>query len=805
MKPEQLHFKVTARTLVQLGAELISSDGIAFYELIKNAFDARASRVELEVIRRVPQALLDEAAVQIRRAIQATGAKADWRKSAPHSEGLTESLEAIWTELRKDEEADAEKTIARVSSSKSLARLLSGVIGINHILVKDDGEGMSAEVLRDVFLTIGTPYRALERVAQTAGPPILGEKGLGRLSTMRLGSRLDVETSKTGESTLHTLEIDWDLFAGTTDTTVDTVPVFLNEVTKDTPKDHGTEIRISGLANDWSRERLLDIVEHEFNRLADPFQKGGFPVRARFNREALRIPRFSKLLFEHAHGTIAAAFVAKKDRTAKPGSMSLVASFTYTSPVNRRTYKREIGLSGTHLLSVSEAMSQGVLRALGPWQLALHWFNRQRLQRIEGIGELRQVRHLIKEWAGGVMVFRDGFRVNPYGGGDDDWLSVDRDAFGSAGFKLNRNQLIGKLDITRRDNPRLVDQTSREGLRETPEKVALIAILRYTLNQFRSFVNEIDKQVKAAGNPTIQDVQVRLASQQGRLEEAWEEIREAVPSLRDNNSAIVALRDVVDEITSLVEDSEKVAAAYERGHGELIHLASVGLTVDIIAHELTRATQGALSLVSDAQKGKVAMPGPKGAFAVLEAQLKTLARRLRVLDPLSTSGRQRKETFELASWVRTILEYHTAQFERHQIHCQFRVKPSSSGTYRVHMVKGMVVQILENLISNSVYWLDKKAIESRKQPFEKEILIELVPEDGELRFSDNGPGIEQSRGEMIFIPFNSTKPTRVGRGLGLYVSREVAEYNGASLTLDPQAAKSGMLHTFVFGLPEQSQ
>ena len=33
-------FTVTARTVLELGAELISSDVIAFYELIKNGFDA---------------------------------------------------------------------------------------------------------------------------------------------------------------------------------------------------------------------------------------------------------------------------------------------------------------------------------------------------------------------------------------------------------------------------------------------------------------------------------------------------------------------------------------------------------------------------------------------------------------------------------------------------------------------------------------------------------------------------------------------------------------------------------------------
>ena len=40
----RMAFKVAARTILQLGSELISSDSIAFYELIKNGFDAGSNR-----------------------------------------------------------------------------------------------------------------------------------------------------------------------------------------------------------------------------------------------------------------------------------------------------------------------------------------------------------------------------------------------------------------------------------------------------------------------------------------------------------------------------------------------------------------------------------------------------------------------------------------------------------------------------------------------------------------------------------------------------------------------------------------
>ena len=48
-------FKVTARTILELGSELISSDIIAFYELIKNGFDAGTEsgvEIQFEVVLR---------------------------------------------------------------------------------------------------------------------------------------------------------------------------------------------------------------------------------------------------------------------------------------------------------------------------------------------------------------------------------------------------------------------------------------------------------------------------------------------------------------------------------------------------------------------------------------------------------------------------------------------------------------------------------------------------------------------------------------------------------------------------------
>src|SRR3546814_11966770 len=68
---------------------------------------------------------------------------------------------------------------------------------------------MSLDDLTNVFRRIGTKSRHDEN---RLGGRNLGDKGIGRLSAMRLGDRLQVKTSKAGERRWNLLDIDWSLF-----------------------------------------------------------------------------------------------------------------------------------------------------------------------------------------------------------------------------------------------------------------------------------------------------------------------------------------------------------------------------------------------------------------------------------------------------------------------------------------------------------------------------------------------------------------------------------------------------------------
>ena len=776
-----MSFRVTARTILQLGAELISSDSVAFYELIKNAFDAGSQRVFIDVRVRMDH-----------------GAYLSHSKALRN--GVSESPATLETYRRHVlEDVDtaapgADDLARRISQAKSFPDLLRRLEEANYVQIEDRGHGMSAKDLEEIYLTIGTPHRRRQREKQSGNGtlrPILGEKGLGRLSAMRLGWRLDVSTTIEGERRLNRLRVDWREF---TDDSLMVEDVRVSPTkggVKSDPSRSGTRIRIYALSSPWSTEKLGEIVADEFSKLTDPFvPESRYPINVRYNDQPVRIQRFDDILFEYAHASAEAEYTVGEEGPR----------FVGTVQYKMRGRDNSFALDRTDLFSITQPSSLSDLESLGPFSVRLYWYNRQALSAIEGIGDRQEVRDLVAVWSGGLKVYRDSFRVNPYGSPDDDWLDIDRQALASQGYKVNRRQLIGVVNISSLNNPALVDQTNREGLRDCPEKDVLVRLLQHLIvRQFRNFLNAVEQEVKAQIPTSFEELEERVEFEERTIRRNLNILFERYPEVRKDRNLVRPIDAAINRIRSLLSEASRLAESYDAGHTQLTNLAGIGLMVEIVAHELNRATTHTLRIIADADRHD--MDDELGSLLqTLGAQMQTLQRRLRILDPLSTAGRQRRERFDLVSWVRYILEAHTAQFARHDVELDFRVVPESTQPrMRVFMVKGMFVQILENLISNSMYWLK---LERQLNPsFTPSIQIILNIGERTLTLADNGPGIPVERMDEVFQPFFTTKRPGEGHGLGLYVSREIANYNGASLTLaDDESIHEGKLNTFMLEL-----
>ncbi len=781
-----MSFRVTARTLLHLGAELISSDAVALFELVKNAFDAGSPRVKVEVIVRIPHQEISELIRCIPHTNENIGAS-----SGKSLETLRRSsLNAI--DPTSPNSKELRRSIEQAADLKELREVFRAS---NYLVVSDTGEGMSLDTLDNVFLTIGTRSRLAareQRHADGLARPILGEKGVGRLSAMRLGTQLHVKTTTATEDAWNLLDIDWSMFSHNSDALLEDFSIEARRgKQKDRPEVSGTSIKITDLTSLWTKERLERLAREEFSKLTDPFTaRAHYPVQLQFNGEPVSVPRFNRILLESAHATVRATF----ERIGVEG-MRLFGIARY------KGREQVFSAKGLHLTSVSDS-SMAILESLGPFELEIYWFNRRILTALEGVGDLQAVRALVREWGGGIMVFRDGFRVFPYGGPNDDWLDLDREAFRSGGYKVHRAQLIGRLKISSLENTALTDQTNREGLRDCEEKYGLKKLLQHVLGtELRSFLDATDDEIRAREPIYIEELERRVEQEEEQIQENVEQLILRVPEVKKEQPLIDAILEAVERLRVLMTDVRDLASSFVEGRKQLLDLAGIGLTVEVLAHELNRATEHTLRTLADVSDDN--MPASFEATArLLEAQLKTLQRRLRVLDPLSTAGRQRKEWIDVVAVAADTIESHRQRFSSEQIICTLEVQPGGPSSHlRVKAVKGMIVQILGNLIDNSTYWLRQQR--KLDPSHESRITIKVDTEAKLLSVTDNGPGIDRNLIERVFEAFVTTKPAGQGKGLGLFIAREIAKYHGADLYLEePAQEDQHTCHTFVLKLGE---
>jgi signal transduction histidine kinase len=796
-------FKVSARTVLELGSELISSDAIAFYELIKNGVDA-GTKEGVTIKFKVVLARRDY--LELRHTVNRLRNMPDNGNHAEDEFDFEEALAELLDETRARLFSDAGKLYDRaiefledIDDLDEYDAALEEIDALNQVTVSDTGSGMSLEQLETVFLVLGTKSRkeevdtAFEDGVSEA--PYLGEKGIGRLSAMRLGDRLTVRTAREEDETFNILDIDWTDFEDPQkmieDVTIE--PRVGGE--KPQPDYSGTDIRVRRLKANWDRNRVERLAVDDFSLLANPIGK---PKRHRiaifWNGERINFARLDKNFLSHAHATLKGEYKIREGSPELTLRMELV-NLGFEHPVEHQieTLKFDdllaalVGLRQKRSRENKRDVNAAALTDVGPFNFELYWFNRATLRKGRSTGDYQALRKLLDQWMG-VRLYRDGFRVYPYGTEDDDWLELDRTALRAKGYALNRIQFVGQVDIGRFSNPHLIDQTNREGLRHTPEEAVLKEAIQLAVDRLRDEMKRVENAFKK-NKPRVPTDPTRTKALEQRMKKA---IRALARSADEDQREIVAeFEEMREEFSRYAAEARERILELEQDTDQMVAMAGVGLMVEVVAHELARSAEDALDTLNKLQRKNVPEE-VRSRLESLRASMKAISKRLRILDPLSVSGRQRKEAFELDELVRDLLSAHEAQFDRHHVKLEthFPDRPVA-----LKAVKGMVAQVIENLVSNSVYWMDIER--ERKLGFKPLLTIAVEDNPPRVRVTDNGPGISPEYAERVFDLFFSLKDKSRRRGLGLFIAREAAEHNGGALVIDTEIVnREGRYTTF---------
>ena len=606
--------------------------------------------------------------------------------------------------------------------------------GFGSIIIRDDGSGMDLETVKKGWMEPASTTKAEKRKSRK-GRKLLGKKGIGRFASAKLSKKLYMTTKTKEDNEIHSY-FNWEHFKND--------KKYLDEIEcewevrkPESIQKHGTLLVLNELNSDWNEKKLEKLKTH-LSRLISPFE-----IKA---VEDFEIELILPKEFENISGLInPPESLGRPDYRIK-GNVNINGEVTFIYE-SRKTGEKPQAKEDVILRKPTRKPKCG--------QFEFEF-------RVWDIGEkesrLRDVKRDLKE-VGGISIYRDGFRVAPYGEPKNDWLGLDIRRVNNPTQRLSNNQITGYVSISLEKNPVLVDQSNREGIVESQEFEDIKESIKDILSRLENErYNERPREGKEVKN--ILKIFSKIS-----LDPVIEIVNKRLP---EDKEAQQIVKNTDNSIKEGIKQAQEVISRYRR-------LSTLGLLIDVLLHDgnniLLRLDNEVLLLEKELNKKS----GNGVIFDHLkniQLERKALSKLFERLEPFGGRKRGRPKTILLENAIKNVFELFKIKIL--ELNVETRI---TEGETKVTFDESDLQMIFVNLLDNSLYWLD-----NLKQK-EKKITVEITETQDELQiiFSDNGPGVKNEDAERIFEPYFSRKPD--GIGLGLTIAGELIEEYGGYLEL----------------------
>lgn len=445
----------------------------------------------------------------------------------------------------------------------------------------------------------------------------------------------------------------------------------------------------------------------------------------------------------------------------------------------------------------------------------------------------------------GIKLFRDGFAIRPYGIDGQDWLDLSSgQTSGSSYYGLRPANVIGYVSISEGVNVHLKDKTDREGLVDNDYYFAFrnllktaVEVLNQEFNILRRAYNEF-KKVYAQKNQKIKTLEQafsEIAKQSDYAEQAssdYKSVQTQFSRVKDKINDIIKIdtclvndsiyRSTVSssfkEISVAVNDTEKVLCQVhnvlkksrlmdevlailrpkldrlEEQLADFSELASLGLISEMVSHDLGQVASRLM--VKGLELDKALKTGKEldrvllySVVEYIKSTCSSIKTQIKHLDSSLKYSREKKEILSISKFLKEEeLAYYSRELTENNIDPKLEVIKD----FTVTVNSGKLIQIFDNLINNSIYWLKHFNVDTPK--------IEIKIDKPWVYFSDNGEGIDKSIEESLFDPFMTCKPVGKGRGLGLFIIRQMLDDYGCNISLSDERNEHGRKYRFVLNL-----
>jgi len=420
--------------------------------------------------------------------------------------------------------------------------------------IVDDGNGMTYGQLIDGFMRLSSSDKIHNPVSPVFKRLRAGKKGIGRFATQRLGSELTIITKSRDSEVALRLDIDWKQYS--IDQDLSSINNTVEEVSVDF--EQGTHLIINGLRESWTEAQIKRVFRYVSDLLQPNYisesssqlniatknKEESFLVECYqvIDGEFYRIADIDQMVFDNALGVIEGEIEngkgfckVKSDRFEVNDEINIEGDFSYIKSIHFKVYY---------------------------FIYKYEWYEgfipKMEYNRITSFGSEN----------GGIRLYRNGFRVLPYGEKGNDWLNLDKTSIKAnsrAHVPFNNNNFFGFVEVIDPQGEIFEETSSREGLIES--------------EPFEQLTNFINKSLRISAQ--------RINS--ARLTEKKSKTKSKPSSKPDEKKSIKSTKDKLTELKGDSEEKDDIIdeIILELEEIEMLRvLAGIGLNIAEFTHEI---------------------------------------------------------------------------------------------------------------------------------------------------------------------------------------------------------------------------
>lgn len=746
------------------------------------------------------------------------------------------------------------------------------------LYIIDNGAGMTERVIREHWMMIGTDNKE-DQYQTISGRVKTGAKGIGRFALDRLGEVAEVYTLPDGEKNGNYWKVNWNSFKqkgisisdvkATLETIldfnyqqkiVDLANNFLSFKTYLAEKNidfrNGTIIKISVLRELWSEDEISRLFEN-LEILIPPREQPTFSIALFAKYSLSEFGELSGMYFDDYDYKLTATYSGDVGKSLailierneldlkriEKDYMDVFSMANMKSPYyDYQSFKDESIKYDITLNELVKGLDAGVvdelLNKIGKFGFTFYFLKNTKSD--DGTDSDAQKypyknfnsanrRSWLKKF-GGIRIFRDDFRVRPYGEYGQDWLKLgERQAQSPQGagqrigaYRIRPNQISGTISISRISNISFQDKSGREGIQENDVFelfkaviLGIIGLFERDRNVIMFSFSELNKKNYAeeeAKRKAAEEVR-KILEEQDRIDKhkaeqlRLERLRAEQDKAKIDNSIEYSDRSQVEILDNLAELPSETELTIAKGYQVQVEeieekdneirllrsLSGTGLIVASFAHELRSLRTLLASRTDDLKvclekhlnlKEIQKLPSEDNPFSMLNHMRDQDVQIKHWLDYSLSALKKDKRTrtnFDITEYFKSFKGNWESALHRRKVTLRIIDKLK-----KPIQMRGFAIDfdtLFNNLLINSL-----DSFKRRKDNLGRLVEIQYQIQDSNLQiyFADTGAGLSKDflkSPEDIFLPFETSKVdkrgNKVGTGIGMYLAKTIIEdYKG---------------------------